>query len=354
MDRNVVGLLGCSIMKNLDDFLVNCMNINEQFTGLGNVAVKLHMGEYGNLHYVRPPLVGKIVEVLSALGNSPFLFDTPTLYSGSRGTVEGYIETARRNGFCEHVIGCPIRVSDKSVPVETGGVLGTINLAKDLADADGLVVLSHCKGHPELGFGGALKNLAMGATNKKTKEDLHKKPQPVMVGECTGCGVCTELCPQNAITVVDSKAEFDTDSCFGCGVCIDSCPEKVLEHKTATIEELFAETYIAINNQFNGKPTVYINVLMDITPRCDCFPVGGKDEGFPICPDIGVTTGYDATKIDDASMYLIQNKCGNMLHTIHHTDPLKLVRCVNSKIADNKATSYRIYDYNTKQFLETG
>ncbi len=348
----MVGLLGSSIMRNLNDFLVNCMNINEQFSDVGSVAVKLHMGEYGNLHYVRPPLVGKIVEVLSNLGNSPFLFDTPTLYPGSRGTVEGYIETARRNGFCENVIGCPIRVSDESIPVETDGFLGTVNIAKDLADADSIIVLSHCKGHPDLGFGGAIKNLAMGATNKKTKNDLHKKPQPLMVGECTGCGICTKLCPLNAITVVDSKAKFNVDSCFGCGVCVESCPVKALEHKVASIEELFAETYFAINKTFSGKPTFYINVLMDITPRCDCFPSGEIDEGFTICPDIGVIAGYDATTIDDASMRLIQNKCGNTMHKIHHTDPLKLIRSVNSKIAGIKETSYRIYDYNTEQFLE--
>jgi heterodisulfide reductase subunit A-like polyferredoxin len=74
-----------------------------------------------------------------------------------------------------------------------------------------------------------------------------------MVGECTGCGICTKLCPLNAITVVDSKAKFNVDSCFGCGVCVESCPVKALEHKVASIEELFAETYFAINKTFTAN-----------------------------------------------------------------------------------------------------
>lgn len=333
-------------MGSMDDFLVNCMKLRERFSGVGTVAVKLHMGEYGNLHYVRPPLVGKIVEILKTLGNSPFLFDTPTLYSGSRGTVEGYYETARRNGFCEQVIGCPIRISDDSVQVQTDGVLGSIGMAKELVDADGIVVLSHCKGHPDLAFGGALKNLAMGGTDKETKNDLHTKPQPVMKGECTGCGVCEKLCPLGAVSVVDGVAQFNHDNCFGCGICVSSCPESALEPKVATIVELFAETCSAINKVLERKPTFYVNVLMDITPRCDCFPSGDKDEGFPICPDIGVAAAYNAATIDMASLHLIRAKCGNLLHKMHHKDPLDLIKQMNTE-------AFKIYDYNTKQYLNT-
>ena len=58
MTTNVVGLLNSNIVADLDDFLVNCMNISDVFSNVGKIAVKLHMGEFGNLHYVRPPLVG--------------------------------------------------------------------------------------------------------------------------------------------------------------------------------------------------------------------------------------------------------------------------------------------------------
>ncbi len=345
MGIDVVGLLKSNIVADLDDFLVNCLGLSDVFSNVGRVAVKLHMGEFGNLHYVRPPLVGRLVEVLQGLGNEVFLFDTPTLYNGSRGTVEGYVDTARRNGFTKEVIGCPIVISDESEQVPTDGVLGHINVAKPLLDADAILVLSHGKGHPDLAFGGAIKNLAMGATNKQTKRDLHKKPKPTLGGECSGCGTCEELCPLGAATVVDSCVQFDYDSCFGCGICAKMCPEKAIKQEV-TIEELFAETYTAIKNKFQNKPTFYVTVLMDITPRCDCLPVGGTDEGFPICKDVGVLAAHDAQTIDHAAIQLIRKNCGKKLDHMHHKDPLTTLELVKPK-----TKPYKIYDYNAKEFL---
>jgi len=88
---------------------------------------------------------------------------------------------------------------------------------------------------------------------------------------------------------------------------------------------------------------------MDITPRCDCFPVAGKDEGFPICQDIGLTAAYDAPKIDEASIQLINQTCENKLHKMHHKNPMTLIELVKSKT--RKTEPYRIYDYNSKQLL---
>ncbi|WNZ28732.1 MAG: DUF362 domain-containing protein [Candidatus Bathyarchaeota archaeon] len=348
MDTDVVGLLSYNIVRDLDDFLVNYIDISKDFSNVGKIAVKLHMGEFGNLHYVRPPLVGRLVELLQGLGNEVFLFDTPTLYDGSRGTVEGYYDTARRNGFTEQVIGCPIVISDESVQVPTEGVLEHINIAKHLTDADAIIVLSHGKGHPDIAFGGAIKNLAMGATNKQTKYDLHKKPKPTLGGECTGCRTCENLCPLGAVSVVDSCVQFNYDNCFGCGVCASMCPTKALTQEV-TIEELFAETFLAIKNQFQNKPIFYVTVLMDITPRCDCLPVGGTDEGFPICPDVGVLAAYDAQKIDEVSIKLVHQNCGNKLHQMHHKDPRTTLELIKSKTT--KTEPYRIYDYQTKRFL---
>jgi len=348
MDSDVVGLLKSNIIADLDDFLVNCMKISDVLSNVGRVAVKLHMGEFGNLHYVRPPLVGRLVEVLQGLGNEVFLFDTPTLYDGSRCTVEGYIGTARRNGFTKEVIGCPIVISDESEQVKTDGVLGRINVANPLLNADAIIVLSHGKGHPNLAFGGAIKNLAMGATNKQTKRELHKKPKPTLEGECTGCGTCEELCPLGAATVVDSCVQFNYEDCFGCGVCPIVCPTKALTQEV-TIEELFAETYVAIKQRFQNKPTFYVTALMDITPRCDCLPIGGTDEGFPICPDVGVLAAYDALTIDHVAIQLVHQNCGNKLQKMHYKDPMTTLELVKAKTG--KTEPYRIYDYQAKQFL---
>ena len=345
MDSDVVGLLTSNIVADLDDFLVNCMGVSELFSNVGTVAVKLHMGEFGNLHYVRPPLVGRLVEVLQGLDNEVFLFDTPTLYNGSRATVEDYVDTARRNGFTKEVIGCPIVISDESEPVSTDGVLEHINVAKPLLDADAIVVLSHGKGHPDLAFGGAVKNLAMGATNKQTKRYLHKKPKPTLTGECTGCGTCNELCPLGAISIVDSCVQFNYDNCFGCGVCTSQCPTNALTQEIS-IEELFAETYTAIAKQFKNKPTFYVTALMDITPRCDCLPIGGTDEGFPICQDVGILAAHSALQIDHAAIQLVHQNCGEKLHNMHHKDPMTTLELIKPKIKP-----YKIYDYNAKKFL---
>ncbi|MDH5596246.1 MAG: DUF362 domain-containing protein, partial [Candidatus Bathyarchaeota archaeon] len=267
----------------------------EDFMELGKVAVKLHMGEYGNLHYIRPPIVGRIVEILKDLGNSPYLFDTPTLYPGSRETADKYLDTARRNGFCEEVVGCPILISDNAVRVRTNGVLGVVEVARALYEADGILVLSHGKGHPDLGYGGAIKNLAMGGVAKNTKKGIHTESQPIFAAECSGCGECVSACTQEGVSLKDGKAVFNYENCFGCGICIATCPVGALEPRKAPINELFSETFLAMMEAFDRKPLLFINVLMDITPRCDCFPSAGEDEGFPICDDVGVLLGRDAT-----------------------------------------------------------
>jgi len=332
-------------MANLEDFLKK-MGIAQHFMNLGKVAVKLHMGEYGNLHYIRPAIVGKFVEILKNLGNSPSLFDTPTFYPGSRDTPAKYLNTAKKNGFCEEVIGCPIIISDVAVKVKTNGLLNSIEIAKELYEADGILILSHCKGHPDLGFGGAIKNLAMGGVARRTKRDLHTESQPIFNAECTGCGECVEVCTQDGVSLKDSVAVFNYENCFGCGICIQTCAVGALRPRKAKIDELFSETFLAMIEAFNPKPLLFVNVLMDITPRCDCFPSAGKDEGFPICEDIGLLVGMNAISIDKASIDLIAEKCGNTLEKIHHVDPLRLINNIKLKEYPNvERISYEINEF---------
>ena len=342
---NEIILVKSDIISNLENAL-KMVGI-EDFTELGKVAVKLHMGEYGNLHYIRPPIVGRIVEILKDLGNSPYLFDTPTLYPGSRETVDKYLDTARRNGFCEEVVGCPILISDNAVRVPTNGVLGAIEVARALYEADGILVLSHGKGHPDLGYGGAIKNLAMGGVARNTKKDIHTESQPILAAECSGCGECVSACTQKGVSLKDGKAVFNYENCFGCGICIETCPVGALEPRKAPINELFSETFLAMMEAFDRKPLLFINVLMDITPRCDCFPSAGEDEGFPICDDVGVLLGRDATSIDNASIDLIAEKCGNVFERIHHVDPLKLMNTIK---ADIHSKGLKLVSYVVREF----
>ena len=185
MSKSSVYFIQNHLVKNLTDLVVQ--QAPKFFHSGEKICFKLHMGEYGNLNYVRPPLVELVVKQLKEIGAQPFLFDSPVAYSGQRETVKDYLETARRNGFSEQTMGCPIVISDKGVKVKSEH-FSKVLLSKPLVEADGLVVISHFKGHEMTVYGGAIKNLGMGAVTKATNVILHNETQ-VGVGDksqCTG------------------------------------------------------------------------------------------------------------------------------------------------------------------------
>jgi uncharacterized Fe-S center protein len=281
------------------------------------VAIKLHMGEYGNLNHVRPSIVGRVVEVVKSAGGEPFLFDTTTLYPGSRSTVEKYLETARRNGFTDETVGCPIVISNEGIDVETDGPLRNVEIAKDML-ADALVVISHAKGHPDLGFGGAIKNLGMGGVTRKSKGIIHAGSRPVLAGICNSCGDCYEACKNGAITMERGGVVFDYSRCFGCGACIYACSFEALKPRIDDIGVLLAEAAFAVLRNFDGDKQFFVNVLLDIAPLCDCI----AEAGFPICNDIGILLSKDPVAIDEASIDLIEEKGEkDIFFKLHKVDP---------------------------------
>jgi len=261
-----VYLIQKMIIKNLDKALKK-IDINKIKKG-DSVAVKLHMGEYGNLNYVRPPIVARIVEIVKDVGGKPFLFDTPTLYRAHRYTIEEYIKTAKMNGFSKGTMGCPVVISDKGVNVKTKGSMKEIGVAKHLYDADAVVVLSHVKGHEMTGFGGAIKNLGMGGVTKSGKAKVHSK---------------------NLLFSLAEAAE-------------------------------------AVVEKFESDKKIYVNVLLNIAPRCDCFPIGSMDAGFPICDDIGILLSKDPVAVDMASIDLINKKTGkNIFLELTEIEPKEVI-----------------------------
>lgn len=131
-------------------------------------AVKLHFGERGCDTHISPTHARAVVERIKALGGRPFVTDTNTLYSGSRHNAVDHIATAVEHGFDYAVLGAPVVIADgldstNVIEVEIAGKHFTrVKIAGDIVRADSLVVLSHFKGHELAGFGGAVKNLAMG------------------------------------------------------------------------------------------------------------------------------------------------------------------------------------------------
>jgi uncharacterized Fe-S center protein len=283
--------------------------IKDKFSKGEIIAIKTHMGEYGNLNYVRPSIVELVVDELKKIGAKPFVFDTPVAYTGSRDTVEKYQQTARKNGFTKETMGCPVIISNEGIEVKSK-YLSELKLAKKLYEADGMVVLSHFKGHELSNFGAAIKNLGMGGVTKESKSIIHTETQPKIVGECTGCGTCVNVCYEKAISLKNGKVHIDYDNCFGCCACVDACPNKVLAMKTVRFSRALAEAASFIVKKFDNK-AVYINVLLDISKLCDCLPIGDTDVGERVAPDIGILVSDNIVAIDKASLDLVQKATNN-------------------------------------------
>lgn len=282
----------------------------------GLIAIKLHMGERGGGTFIRPSLVRPIVEFVKELGGRPFLTDTSTLYRRGRGNALEYLETALTNGFSPGAVGCPIIIGDGlkgEAGVElnfNGKRLKKVYVASAIASADGMVVVSHGKGHRLCGFGGAIKNVGMGCLSMEGKISIHRASQPVVKEEaCVGCGVCQERCRWGAIELTNGKARIDYEACVGCFDCFIACPSGAVGPPEKGREELLArlaEAAAAVAAHFEGRIS-YVNFLIDITELCDCVPNLSKK----LAPDVGVLGSNDMVAIDKASMDLILQRSGN-------------------------------------------
>ena len=261
------------------------------------------MGEPGNKHHISVNFVKMVVKVLKELDVKCYLCDSPVMYPGQRSTEAGYLKVAEKHGFKKtkaHII-----ISDEPVPYKTDHL--DVEVIRPLVKADGMLVLSHVKGHPCSGFGGAIKNLGMGGVTKKTKKDIHSGGQPEILDNCIGCGICAEHCFCGAIKIDSKKAHCDESRCWGCSICTDFCPEDAMKPKVAGFDILLAEGAYAVVK--SSKKAFYINYLFDITKLCDC----ASDPGPIIAKDLGVLLSDDIVAIDKASVSLINQATGKKI-----------------------------------------
>ncbi len=297
--------VGTSILVKLQKLIkaagINTIDMENRF-----VAIKIHFGEPGNISFLRPNFARAVVDVIKENGGIPFLTDSNTLYTGHRKNALEHLETAYINGFTPYAVGCQILIGDGlrgldevDVPVNGGEYIKEAHIGRAIMDADVVISLSHFKGHELTGFGGAIKNLGMGAASRAGKMAQHNAGKPEVDPErCRSCRLCSKYCAQDAISYPNKKAVINHDLCAGCGRCIGVCNFDAIYNPNDDAEEMLCAKMAEYTKAIvDGRPQFHISIAMDISPYCDCH---GENDA-PIIPDVGIFASFDPVAIDAAA-----------------------------------------------------
>ncbi len=267
-------------------------------------AIKIHFGEPGNLAYLRPNYAKVIVDLIKQNGGKVFLTDCNTLYVGRRKNALDHMDSAYENGFNPFATGCHVVIADGLkgtdevlVPIN-GEYVKEAKIGRAVMDADVIISLNHFKGHEDVGFGGALKNLGMGCGSRAGKMEMHSAGKPhVAQAPCIGCGSCQKICAHNAITIENKKATIDHSKCVGCGRCIGICPKDAVQAANDEANDILgckiAEYAFAV---VKDRPQFHINLVVDVSPNCDCH----QENDAPIIPNVGMFASFDPVALDKA------------------------------------------------------
>lgn len=284
----------------------------EQIVARGDLtAIKLHFGERGGHAYIRPTFIRTIVDAVKARGGKPFLTDSSTLYPGERKEAVSALTCGIENGFAYAVVGAPLIMCDglrghsaRRVQV-AGELLQQVDIALGILEADTLLTVSHFKCHELTGFGGAIKNLAMGCSSREGKLQQHSNVAPKVAEKlCTACAVCFKACAHEAISFLEGKARINPERCVGCGRCITVCEEKAIQiqwnEEAPKVMKKMAEYALGALSGKAGK-ALFVNFVTQLSPACDCY--GHSDA--PIVADQGILISTDPVAIDQASADLV-------------------------------------------------
>ena len=224
----------------------------------GKVAVKLHSGEQGNQNYLRPEFVKKIVEHVNGT-----VVECNTAYAGERNSTEKHRKLLDEHEWTKYfnVDLLDAEGPDKELDIPNGKVLTKNYVGKNLKNYDSMLILSHFKGHPMGGYGGALKQLSIGCASSEGKAWIHSAGRS-----------------KNQYEIWDNLPEQD----------------KFLES--------MADAASSIHNLFKDK-IVYINIMCNLSVDCDCCAVAED----PCMKDIGILASTDPIAIDQACIDLVYN-----------------------------------------------
>lgn len=283
------------------------------------VAIKIHPGEYGNTTHVRPVVIRTVVDMVIKQGGIPFVTDTTTLYKGMKLNAAELIQGAAMNGFTHASMNAPFVVADglrgndgKEIKIN-GKALDRITVASGIAEADSMIVISHGKGHPASGFGGAVKHLGMGCLDRAGKIKVHEVGRPSIDPEkCIQCKDCVEVCPWGAI----NPPNIDHSKCCGELSCADACQHEAIippPDASERMQKRLGEAALGPIKALHGR-IGYINWVYDLTPGCDCFNFSGER----FVEDIGILAGTDPVAIDAATIDLINDRMKINGKSIYH------------------------------------
>ncbi|MCT8977825.1 DUF362 domain-containing protein [Clostridium sp. CX1] len=274
------------------------------------IPLKVHFGEKGNKTFIKSENFNGIIEYLKEKEIESAFIETNVLYMGERTTKAKHMKLAEEHGFTQ----LPVIIADG----ENGEAYEAVEINKkhfekckigrEIAIQRQLIVLSHFKGHGLAGFGGAIKQLAMGCASRGGKLDQHANSKPkVNYFKCKACKICAANCPENAI-IIGTKAKIDKNKCVGCAACQARCPYGAISNSwvqslSKSFNERLAEyAYAAAKDKRN----VYITFAFNITRGCDCEGHSMK----PIAKDIGVFASTDPVAIDKACLDALDKASG--------------------------------------------
>ena len=217
----------------------------------GNIAVKVHSGEEGNQNFLKPDFWKPIIDRLNGT-----VVECNTAYDGARNTTAKHVKLIEKHGWSKYftVDLMDAEGPDMELEIPNGKRIKKDYVGKDMAKYDGMIVLSHFKGHPMGGYGGALKQLSIGCGSSYGKAYIH------------GAGE----------------------------------PDKIWTADHDQFLESMADAASAVHNYFKGN-TVYINVMKNMSVDCDCCAVAED----PCMKDIGILISEDPIAVDQACLDLV-------------------------------------------------
>ena len=224
----------------------------------GKVAVKLHSGEEGNQNFLKPEFWKPMIEAVNGT-----VVECNTAYEGARNTTEKHVALLEKHGWSKYftVDLLDAEGPDLELPIPNGKRIQKNFLGKDIANYDSMLVLSHFKGHPMGGFGGALKQLSIGCASSAGKSYIHS------AGKTTDQNVLWDnVAPQDAF--LESMAD---------------AASSVVKHF--------------------GSNMAYVSIMCNMSVDCDCCAVAED----PCMKDIGILSSLDPVALDQACIDLVKS-----------------------------------------------